>query len=162
MSLAYGSFLSRCAYGSTVTCVAAVDREYFKVDSSNYGPAVKITAPGHQIESADYQRPNGHVAKTGTSQAAAHVSGIYATFISWEALHSDPEKGRQRLEENKLHDLIELFPRDPRTPDGFANNGIRLSVGRGPYCKSFFYLVISILSISITCRFESDGFECMR
>ncbi|KAH7092670.1 peptidase 1 [Auriculariales sp. MPI-PUGE-AT-0066] len=65
-------------------------------DSSNYGPAVDIWAPGLQITSASNTNRTGSLSHSGTSQAAPHVSGAVALWIS-EHGNAEPEEIKRRL-----------------------------------------------------------------
>ncbi|KAF2717002.1 subtilisin-like protein [Polychaeton citri CBS 116435] len=78
-----------CAFSVTgttsVNCVAAVglSNTYAKVDSSNVGDPVLVAAPGWQITSMGIASDFATTVRNGTSRAAAHVSGILATFIGF-------------------------------------------------------------------------------
>ncbi|MEV5507403.1 S8 family peptidase [Streptomyces orinoci] len=58
--------------------VGATDKQDQMTDFSNWGPCVRLLAPGQDIISA---RPGGGPAtKSGTSQAAPHVTGVAALY----------------------------------------------------------------------------------
>ncbi|KAG6871813.1 hypothetical protein C0995_016237 [Termitomyces sp. Mi166 len=49
---------------------------------SNYGPAVTMLAPGVDVISTWIGNDNATMIKTGTCMAAAHISGLAATFLT--------------------------------------------------------------------------------
>jgi len=71
---------------STAITVAASGPDDHRAPFSNYGPCVNIFAPGIRIPTASSSVDNGPGYSSGTSAAAAHVSGLAAYFISNENL----------------------------------------------------------------------------
>ncbi|HTD76175.1 MAG TPA: S8 family serine peptidase, partial [Chloroflexota bacterium] len=63
-----------------VLAVGAIDRSDARTDSSNFGPAVALAAPGESILTADIH--GGYSLENGTSLAAAQVSGAAALVWS--------------------------------------------------------------------------------
>ena len=119
-----------CAYSTSASliCVAATDNKYDRgklLDGSyfsNYGSVVSISAPGQDIKSLDNASSTGIKTKSGTSMATPFVSGILATFISWEALKNDAATVIKRLNDNKLSGTNTGFAAG--TPNFFAQNGM--------------------------------------
>lgn len=72
---------------SNVIGVAATDLNDRKASFSNYGPAADIAAPGQALISP--YPANLYAAWSGTSAAAALVSGAAAVLVSREALKAD-------------------------------------------------------------------------
>lgn len=64
----------------TVLSVAAADDSDSRLPSSNYGPSIKVAAPGNKIYSTD--RNNSYTYGSGTSFAAAFASGVAALVWS--------------------------------------------------------------------------------
>ncbi len=62
-----------------VISVAALDSEN-QLGSSNFGASIDIAAPGEEILTTDLSQSYG--IKSGTSMAAAHISGVAALLIS--------------------------------------------------------------------------------
>lgn len=69
----------------TVVSVAALDQE-LQLGGSNFGASIDIAAPGEDIRSTYLLDPSlsepGYINLSGTSMAAAHVSGVAALLIS--------------------------------------------------------------------------------
>jgi len=61
--------------------VANGDRHDALAPTSNAGVCVDVIAPGTHIVSADAAHPTGLTAKTGTSMAAPHVTGVAALVL---------------------------------------------------------------------------------
>ncbi|PNP79763.1 hypothetical protein FNYG_06856 [Fusarium nygamai] len=74
------------ASASTAITVAASGPDNRRVPFSNYGPGVNIFAPGTRVPTASSLVNNGPEYSSGTSAAAAYVSGLAAHFISSENL----------------------------------------------------------------------------
>jgi aqualysin 1 len=63
---------------------------------ANYGSCVDLFGPGEGIWSANYTSNTAITNKSGTSMAAAHVSGLAALFLQTHT-QADPEKVRQAI-----------------------------------------------------------------
>jgi subtilisin family serine protease len=72
-----------------VIAVGAVDNNGTRWASSNFGPEVDLVAPGVNIYSTN---PSGYGTRTGTSMAAAHVSGLAALLEGMSSLTPDQVK----------------------------------------------------------------------
>ncbi|KAG6901455.1 hypothetical protein C0995_011712 [Termitomyces sp. Mi166 len=70
------------AHSQDVITVAASDISDQKASISNWGEGVNIFAPGEKITSLGIQSQNSYVVSSGTSMAAAHVSGLAANFLT--------------------------------------------------------------------------------
>ena len=130
----------------SVTCVAAVDSSYKKWDSSNYGAAADLGAPGVDIEGpkgnlppkvtmSDEEASNDELTTaSGTSFASGHVAGIAAIIVGWELLNKDImdcEKVKNRIKANAFGDLMSGW--GSNGPNLLANTGIsRSDGGLGP------------------------------
>ena len=64
----------------SVISVAGIDREKRLYGTSNFGATIDIAAPGEEIFSTDLN--GGYRKRSGTSMAAAHVSGVAALMVS--------------------------------------------------------------------------------
>ena len=64
----------------TVISVAGIDAERQLYADSNFGATIDIAAPGDEILSTDLN--GGYQSLSGTSMAAAHVSGVAALVLS--------------------------------------------------------------------------------
>jgi subtilisin family serine protease len=69
-----------------VIAVGAVDNTGTRWPSSNYGPEIDVVAPGVNVYSTN---PSGYGIRTGTSMAAAHVSGLAALLEGMSPLTPD-------------------------------------------------------------------------
>jgi len=61
--------------------VASANMNDFRTNNSAFGNCVDIFAPGGLIPSESLQDPNGQRVTSGTSMAAAHVSGVVALYL---------------------------------------------------------------------------------
>ncbi|KAH6667961.1 peptidase S8/S53 domain-containing protein [Halenospora varia] len=133
-----------CIYSQYVICVAACTQQYTKWTDpnpkygSNYGPAVRIIAPGEHIMAAkvnyNQAQPSDHTEMIGTSMASPLVAAVMALFVGWEHIVSDTAKVYERLAANSLSDLIDGFPSQPGTLNRLVDTGINNpSRGNGPY-----------------------------
>lgn len=61
--------------------VGSINENNYRTNNSNWGSCVDVFAPGQAIVSEDAKNENGSSTKTGTSMAAAHVSGIAAVYL---------------------------------------------------------------------------------
>lgn len=68
----------------SVITVGASNRLNAYVPGTNTGPCVNIVAPGENIRSAFNDHEFGEASMTGTSPAAAHVTGIAALLLAQE------------------------------------------------------------------------------
>ncbi|KAG9747467.1 hypothetical protein KCU73_g7342, partial [Aureobasidium melanogenum] len=105
-----------------VITVAASNDLYKKLPSSSYGAAVDIIAPGAGIES-DW-KSGGTMTVGGTSQAAPHVAGIIAVWMSFEGIIS-PDQAKQLLTANADNNILGGFPSN--TVNKLSNNGYQKS-----------------------------------
>jgi len=67
-----------------VIAVGAVDGSNQRASFSNYGEEVDISAPGLNIPTAGYSHSKEYVKSSGTSYAAAQVSGLASLLLSLE------------------------------------------------------------------------------
>jgi serine protease len=67
---------------SEAITVGASDQNDLRLSTSNYGDCVDLYAPGQAIVSAFRRSDSDMLAMTGTSTAAAHVSGIAANLLA--------------------------------------------------------------------------------
>ncbi|KAF3932371.1 Oryzin [Dactylella cylindrospora] len=74
------------ASATTALTVGAVSAGHIRGNYSNYGPAVKIMAPGTKITSAGIANSTATRTTTGTSQAAPHVAGLICYLRKLENL----------------------------------------------------------------------------
>jgi len=84
-----GAVLYPAAYGE-VLAVGAVDQNDRRADFSNHGPELDVVAPGVDVLSTWPWR-GGYFRSSGTSMAAAHVSGVAALMLSAGSNPSDIE-----------------------------------------------------------------------
>jgi subtilisin family serine protease len=89
---------------------------------SNFGPRIDVTAPGEDILSLQaantfqgFPATDGYVRMTGTSMAAAHVSGVAALILSGNPTYT-AEQVRQII-----HISNTSIPFDPRFGSGMLN-----------------------------------------
>lgn len=94
-------------FASSIT-VASISHLRKKSDHSCFGPLVSLSAPGGNYGGSSYlgsevlgvystDLNNGYVAKSGTSMASPHVSGIAALYISQNKGSVTPEQVRNRI-----------------------------------------------------------------
>lgn len=102
--------------------MGASDKYYKKASFSNYGPSVKIIAPGQDIISASNTDSIALVSKSGTSMASPMVAGIMAIYIGWEGIDNNVDAVVSRLMKNAIPNILTGF--DSTTPNIFANSGI--------------------------------------
>ena len=65
----------------TIT-VGATNSNDERANFSNWGKCVNILAPGNKIKSTSDAGPTEFEFQSGTSQAAPHVAGVIANFLS--------------------------------------------------------------------------------
>ncbi len=65
----------------SVLAVAALDKENNKIEKSNYGPFIDLTAPGLDIASTSVLSDTGYEKRDGTSFSAAIVAGAAAVVM---------------------------------------------------------------------------------
>ncbi|KAF4595859.1 subtilisin-like serine protease precursor [Ophiocordyceps camponoti-floridani] len=90
---------------------------------SNYGPCVKVFAPGINIPSLRHES-HGYMLMSGTSQAAAHVAGMGAYLAALEGIEGirGTKDLCHRIRELAIKDAIVNIPKD--TENLIAFNGI--------------------------------------
>ncbi|CAH1251387.1 PCSK9 [Branchiostoma lanceolatum] len=101
----------------TVAAINAVDK--FSSTFSNYGPCVDILAPGEDIQSAWINSNYSVMSLTGTSQAAPHVTGVIARYLSFfrDATGTiNPEAVRNWVVGMSSKDMVQEIP-DEATPN---------------------------------------------
>lgn len=104
--------------------ISSVDRNYTKSTFSNFGPHVKISAPGTGIEALGIKSDNSYAVKSGTNMAAPFVAGVMALVVGFEGITSDVDKVYSRIVANGIENAIEGFPAD--SPGGDNNTVNRL------------------------------------
>ncbi len=67
---------------SNVISVGAVDDSNSRASFSNYGEDLDVVAPGFNIPTISNSSPSGYSNSSGTSYAAAHVSGLVSLIMS--------------------------------------------------------------------------------
>lgn len=65
-----------------VIAVGAVDGSDVRASFSNYGTALDVMAPGLNVPTASHNDANQYTTGSGTSYAAAHVSGLVSLILS--------------------------------------------------------------------------------
>lgn len=112
-----------CAFPSTV-CVAGLDITYKKFGNYSYGNYLNITGPGEWVKTLQWDSDQSIGPESGTSMAAAHITGILAIFIFWEPRRNDTALLLKRLYQNErtAGDWREDFPKTPTI--GLGNTGI--------------------------------------
>ncbi|KAH7478307.1 hypothetical protein FOMA001_g9115 [Fusarium oxysporum f. sp. matthiolae] len=93
------------ALADTAITVAASGPDDCRAPFSNYGRCVDMFAPGAHIASAWNYVDNGMKYESGTSAAAAHVTGLAACFISSENLRGS-KAVRERILGASLNGVI--------------------------------------------------------
>ena len=78
----------------TVISVAGLGRERQMYDSSNFGATISVAAPAEEILSTELN--DGYGKRSGTSMAAAHVSGVAALVLS-ENPHTTNTEVQEKL-----------------------------------------------------------------
>ncbi|KAF2147672.1 subtilisin-like protein [Myriangium duriaei CBS 260.36] len=99
--------------------VAATDQRRFRLFTSNYGPAVSIFAPGLNILSTWIGGDNATARISGTSMAAAHVSGLVLYFKKLQTL-PDALTTRQFLLQTATRNMVSFAA---GSPNYFTYNG---------------------------------------
>ncbi len=73
----------------TVISVAGLGQEKQLYTDSNFGARIDLAAPGEEIPSTDIN--NGYQNRSGTSMAAAHVSGVASLLLAANPQYSNTE-----------------------------------------------------------------------
>ncbi|QRV80891.1 subtilisin-like protease 8 [Ceratobasidium sp. AG-Ba] len=102
----------------TVGAINAQDRRRF---DSNYGPAIKIFAPGEDIISAGINGPTSQAIMSGTSFASPHVVGVMAEILSRERRILTPAELFELVKEMAIQDKIDDV--GPGSPNLLLHNG---------------------------------------
>ncbi|XP_039929080.2 proprotein convertase subtilisin/kexin type 9 [Hirundo rustica] len=106
---------------------------------TNFGRCVDLFAPGDDIIGASSDCSTCFTARSGTSQAAAHVAGIAAVLLSAEPRLS-PAELRQRLLRFSAKNAMDTarFPEEQRlqTPNSVAGLPARLGAEEQLLCRS--------------------------
>jgi hypothetical protein len=112
-------------FTESVVTVAAVDKNYKKARFSNFGSAVKISAPGVDIISCGIKDDFSWVKMSGTSMAAPFVAGTMALFVGYEGLHNDGDAAKvyDRLAQNSISGALIGFPGSPSTKNELVDIG---------------------------------------
>jgi len=69
------------AYSDTIA-VGAIDSNDVRASFSNFGDKLDIMAPGLNIVAANYERSDAYSSNSGTSYAAAHITGLISLILS--------------------------------------------------------------------------------
>lgn len=70
---------------ANVIAVGAVDSSGYRTSFSNYGTNLDVMAPGMNIPSANYVSHDAYISNSGTSFAAAHVTGLVSLMLARNA-----------------------------------------------------------------------------
>ncbi|XP_078667484.1 uncharacterized protein LOC144909264 [Branchiostoma floridae x Branchiostoma belcheri] len=111
------STISLFLHRITVAATNAVDK--FSTTFSNYGTCVDILAPGEDIQSAWINSNYSVMSMTGTSQAAPHVAGVIARYLSYFRDSTgiiSPETVRNWVVGLSSKDMVQEIP-DEDTPN---------------------------------------------
>ncbi len=65
-----------------VIAVGAVDSAGARASFSNFGAGLDVMAPGLNIVAANYERSDAYSSNSGTSYAAAHITGLVSLILS--------------------------------------------------------------------------------
>ena len=111
-----------------VGSVEASEGNYHRADYSNYGNSVDLYAFGSNIESCS--RSGGYVVQSGTSMAAAHVSGVCA-LIGLIQKGASPQKIERRLRSVCKGTSLPVLDTTGFVPasEGFYLTNIQLCIG---------------------------------
>ncbi|QRV95288.1 subtilisin-like protease 8 [Ceratobasidium sp. AG-Ba] len=90
-----------------VVTVGAIDAQDRRCSDSNYGPAIKIFAPGEDIISAGIADPTSQEIRSGTSFASPHVAGVMAEILSRERRILNPVELFELVKEMAIQDKID-------------------------------------------------------
>nr|XP_023648573.1 proprotein convertase subtilisin/kexin type 9 isoform X1 [Paramormyrops kingsleyae] len=133
---------------------------------TNYGRCVDLFAPGDNIVSASSDCPTCFTAKSGTSQAAAHVAGIAAVILNSNPNLTSTETLHQLLQNSVKHVMdSSAFPEEHRlaTPNMVAGLPPSTSKGGGLMCRSVWSPKSGSSSLDMAvscCRAEEEMFSC--
>ncbi|KAL0088474.1 serine protease [Phycomyces blakesleeanus] len=122
---------SACDYSppSVTAAIKVGSSTYYDKKSlfSNNGNCVNIYAPGQSIISAGNSHKNSKRVLSGTSEAASHVAGLAAYFISMREGQNTPEYIKSKIMDIATPDVIlELDPYGRSTLKPIAFNGFKL------------------------------------
>ncbi|KAL9616928.1 MAG: hypothetical protein Q9160_008241 [Pyrenula sp. 1 TL-2023] len=112
------------AYGGIVICVAACNGKYERWADSDYGPNIRIFAPGQDIISGTNQGDRSTVMSSGTSFAAPAVAAALAIWVSFEKITDDTRRAYQRLDANMIPGIINQIPPGSGTTNNLVNTGL--------------------------------------
>jgi subtilisin family serine protease len=99
------------ARAAHVVTVAASDAQDRQTSFSNYGPCVKMYAPGSAIVSA--KLGGGSVAMSGTSMASPHVAGVAALYKQWKPVATPNDLTRWLVDQSTKNVLSSLGAGSP-------------------------------------------------
>lgn len=103
-----------------VIAVGSVDQHWAIGQSSNFGSAVSILAPGVRVETTGAGSDTNAILQTGTSFAAAYISGLVLNAISVHGI-----KGAASVKKHILETATKdkaCFPPEKGTPNLVGNN----------------------------------------
>ncbi|WP_420426533.1 S8 family peptidase [Algiphilus sp.] len=100
------------AASAAAMTVGATTREDRRAAFSNPGRCVDLMAPGNDIVSARHDTDTGAALLSGTSMAAAHVTGAAALILGQDPT-ADPETVRRRLLEDATPDTLSVGEGSP-------------------------------------------------
>ncbi|KIP07030.1 hypothetical protein PHLGIDRAFT_35649 [Phlebiopsis gigantea 11061_1 CR5-6] len=102
--------------------VGATTIEDARSSFSNYGPVVKLFAPGSHVRTADVSSDTKYSYHNGTSFSSPYVAGLIAYIISLRGNVLMPEAMTAYLQETAIRDVLSNIP--PDTVNLLAYNGI--------------------------------------
>lgn len=105
----------------TVGAYEYIARQVFLTDASNYGECVNIYAPGEKVSAVNAENKNMLV--SGTSPAAAYVSGVIALYLG-----NNPNATVEDVK-NWLYSNAQQTPIFVRNAEGFMGSILRISEG---------------------------------